>query len=206
MGREQWPQSLPWRIVRSEKHLWGQAECKRSKGKGKRTTLPSRPLAWRWGTGGNWEELGGLTGTHPAPRQQAPPVTPPGGPRADWLKDQPLGLQGDPAPHSSWSPRGLPACPGSHSSGQFWAPGLFSSPRSSASANQPPPPLTTLPPPPPPSRRELRGANRGTAAARGESAQRRADAAARSPPGLRPCRGSRPGAPAARAGAVAVAW
>lgn len=138
MGREQWPQSLPWRIVRSEKHLWGQAECKRSKGKGKRTTLPSRPLAWRWGTGGNWEELGGLTGTHPAPRQQAPPVTPPGGPRADWLKDQPLGLQGDPAPHSSWSPRGLPACPGSHSSGQFWAPGLFSSPRSSASAKPPP--------------------------------------------------------------------
>ena len=110
VGREQWPQSLPWRIVRSEKHLWGQAECKRSKGKGKRTTLPSRPLAWRWGTGGNWEELGGLTGTHPAPRQQAPPVTPPGGPRADWLKDQPLGLQGDPAPHSSWSTRvpGLP--------------------------------------------------------------------------------------------------
>lgn len=49
----------------------------------------------------------------------------------------------------------------------------------------PPPPLTTLPPPPPPSRRELRGANRGTAAARGESAQRRADAAASrgSPPG-----------------------
>ena len=39
--------------------------------------------------GGNSEELGGLTRTHPAPRQQAPPVTPPGGPRADWLKDQP---------------------------------------------------------------------------------------------------------------------
>ena len=35
-------------------------------------------------------------------------------------------------------------------------------------------------------------------------APRRLPAAARSPPGLRPCRGSRPGAPAARA--VAVAW
>ncbi|XDA69624.1 hypothetical protein R6Z07_000006 [Ovis aries] len=38
---------------------------------------------------------------------------------------------------------------------------------------RPPPP-----PPPPPSRRELRGASRGTATARGEGAQRRADAAA----------------------------
>ncbi|XP_052520172.1 basic proline-rich protein-like [Budorcas taxicolor] len=41
-----------------------------------------------------------------------------------------------------------------------------------------PPIFPPPPPPPPPSRRELRGANRGAATARGESAQRRADAAA----------------------------
>ncbi|XFF78470.1 hypothetical protein AB1E18_004689 [Capra hircus] len=44
---------------------------------------------------------------------------------------------------------------------------------------------------------------RASAATRGTP--RRLPAAARSPPGLRPCRGSRPGAPAARAGAVAGA-
>ena len=62
------------------------------------------------------------------------------------------------------------------------------SPNGRRTQRAPPPDIPSAPPPPPPttpSRRERRGANRGTAAARGESAQRRADAAASrgSPPG-----------------------
>ena len=139
-GREQWPLSSTWRIVRSEKHLWGQAGCKRSKGKGKRTTLPSRPLAWRLGTGERWEETGGLTRTHPAPRRQAPPLNPPRGwagrvRRADWLKDQPHPCVCKAIPPSAPLAYPRARAPAARVSSGLWAP---SSPGSSASAKPPP--------------------------------------------------------------------
>ena len=62
---------------------------------------------------GNWGELGGTRRSDwnpPSTQTTGSSSNPSRGSRADWFKDQPLRLQGDPAPNSWWSTHvpGLP--------------------------------------------------------------------------------------------------